>query len=80
MTQPGWYADPSGYPLQRYFDGVEWTGHTAPPAVREVTKVVEGPNHALHFILTLFTFWACGGWAWVWLVVALNDKKRVRYV
>ena len=26
----GWYRDPSGYPLLRYFDGRSWTGHTAP--------------------------------------------------
>jgi membrane protease YdiL (CAAX protease family) len=26
----GWYRDPFGYPLQRYFDGRGWTAHTAP--------------------------------------------------
>jgi membrane protease YdiL (CAAX protease family) len=25
----GWYRDPYGYPLQRYFDGRAWTHHTA---------------------------------------------------
>ncbi|MDZ4267055.1 MAG: DUF4352 domain-containing protein [Mycobacterium sp.] len=25
MTEPGWYADPSGAPGQRYFDGSQWT-------------------------------------------------------
>lgn len=28
---PGWYPDPSGAPLQRYWDGASWSGHTAPP-------------------------------------------------
>lgn len=79
MTQPGWYPDPSGQPVQRYFDGFEWSAHTAPVVVQP-TAVVQGPNHVLHLILTLFTFWACGGWAWVWLIIAMNDKKRVRYV
>jgi len=27
---PGWYPDPSGSGLQRYFDGNAWTAHTAP--------------------------------------------------
>jgi len=26
----GWYHDPYGYPLVRYFDGRQWTPHTAP--------------------------------------------------
>jgi membrane protease YdiL (CAAX protease family) len=25
----GWYRDPYGYPLLRYYDGRSWTGHTA---------------------------------------------------
>ncbi len=82
MTQPapGWYPDPSGNPGQRYYDGAQWTDQHAPPAMRQPTAVVEGPNHALHGILTLFTFWLCGGWGWIWLIVAIMDKKRVRYL
>lgn len=26
---PGWYSDPSGVASQRYFDGANWTQHTA---------------------------------------------------
>ena len=26
---PGWYPDPSGAPLQRYWDGTTWTAQTA---------------------------------------------------
>jgi hypothetical protein len=29
---PGWYPDPER-PGQRYWDGAQWTDHTAPPAV-----------------------------------------------
>lgn len=29
MTAPGWYPDPSGKPMQRYFDGTDWTEHYA---------------------------------------------------
>lgn len=25
MPGPGWYPDPSGHPVERYFDGVQWT-------------------------------------------------------
>lgn len=82
MTQaaPGWYPDPTGAPSQRYFDGANWTDQHAPLTPRPPTAVVQGPNHALHAILTLLTFWAFGGWAWVWLIVALTNKKQVRYL
>lgn len=31
MTAPmGWYPDPSGMPMRRFFDGVEWTADYAP--------------------------------------------------
>ncbi|MDI6097081.1 DUF2510 domain-containing protein [Actinoplanes sp. NEAU-A12] len=31
MTQPaGWYADPSGLPAQRWWDGRHWTDHIQP--------------------------------------------------
>jgi uncharacterized RDD family membrane protein YckC len=29
-TPPGWYPDPSGNGMQRYFDGNAWTAHTTP--------------------------------------------------
>jgi hypothetical protein len=35
-----------------------------------------GPNHAVHGVLTLLTFWACGGWAWIWLAVALQNRQH----
>lgn len=31
MTQPaGWYADPSGLPARRWWDGSQWTDHVQP--------------------------------------------------
>lgn len=48
----------------------------APPP----TVVVTGPNHVLHALLTVLTFWACGGWAWIWLIVAVSDRRQVRIV
>lgn len=32
---PGWYADPTGAPGQRYFDGTTWTHHRAAPGPAE---------------------------------------------
>jgi Protein of unknown function (DUF2510) len=31
QTPAGWYADPSGAPVQRYWDGTRWTESTHPP-------------------------------------------------
>lgn len=47
---------------------------------RLVGAVQTGPNHALHGILTLLTFWACGGWVWVWLFIALFGRRRVHVI
>ncbi|WP_244975549.1 DUF2510 domain-containing protein [Mycobacterium kubicae] len=33
-TPPGWYPDPSGQPVQRYWDGGTWTHWTHPPSHR----------------------------------------------
>jgi Protein of unknown function (DUF2510) len=50
------------------------------PLPMQTSVVVTGPNHALHAVLTLLTFWACGGWAWIWLIVALSNRRRVHMV
>lgn len=76
MGEPGWWPDPYGTGGQRYFDGAGWTTHYAVPVARDQVYVT-GPNHVLHAILTVLTFWACGGWGWVWLLVAMNNKKHV---
>ncbi|WP_044109731.1 DUF2510 domain-containing protein [Mycobacterium canettii] len=52
MTQsipPGWYPDPSGAPGTRYWDGVGWTPHRAPPAqpmviIKQSNNVVTAPS------------------------------------
>lgn len=76
MAAAGWYPDESlpDRPL-RYWDGAQWTDrlYTPPPTV----TVVQGPNHVLHGLLTLFTWPLCGGWGWVWLVIAADNRKRV---
>lgn len=47
---------------------------------RPAGVIVTGPNHALHFVLSLLTFWFFGGWLWVWLVVALFNRRRIQTV
>lgn len=80
MRRGGWYPDPSGSTRERYHDGRSWTSEFRQAEVRPPIPVVEGPNHALHAVLTLLTFWFFGGWAWVWLIVAATNRKTVRYV
>ena len=46
-TQPGWYADPSGAPRQRWWDGANWTEHLHDPALEKygaVRQSVIGPD------------------------------------
>lgn len=46
---PGWYPDPSGAPLQRYWDGWQWTPHTqaAPDAVQmQMLEIARSQNAA----------------------------------
>ncbi|MEN3319469.1 MAG: hypothetical protein V7643_2870 [Mycobacterium sp.] len=50
------------------------------PVPMQTSVVVTGPNHALHAVLTLLTFWACGGWGWIWLIIAMSNRRRVHVV
>jgi hypothetical protein len=74
--EPGWYRDPDGYGA-RYFDGEEWTAGWIAPVPVPAREVIKGPKHWLHLLLTVLTFWALGGWAWIWLLVALSGRKQV---
>ena len=51
-----------------------------PASPPQTSVVITGPNHALHAVLTLLTFWACGGWGWIWLIVAISNRRRVHVV
>jgi hypothetical protein len=85
VAAPGWHPDPTGAPLLRYFDGQQWTAHTAPPppqydvpppssAVAVAVAVANGggPNHVLHAVLTLVT---CGLWLPIWIIVAILGRR-----
>jgi hypothetical protein len=55
VPEPGWYADPSGGPGVRWWDGNAWTAHTqpsayvpspqAPHAAQQMTPVTPGQAH-----------------------------------
>ena len=49
------------------------------PSAPPPTVVINGPN-ALHAVLTLLTFWAWGRWTWIWLIVALSNRRQVHIV
>ena len=71
-AQPGWYADPSGLPRQRWWDGAHWTEHLHDPALEKygvtAAKVV-GPDTPVYnafiwliTLLPLLSIWAVASW------------------
>ena len=55
-TSPGWYPDPSGHAVERYYNGVGWTVHrrelptataTAPVAIQGAAPAPEPGEQAL---------------------------------
>lgn len=52
---PGWYPDPSGAPMTRYFDGQQWTTSTAP------TPVGGERRFTIHYGFALLAFFALLG-------------------
>lgn len=41
--------------------------------VQTYTQAIAGPNHVLHALLTFFL---CGLWLPVWIIIALADSRR----
>jgi hypothetical protein len=57
MTPAGWYADPSGGPNQRWWDGTKWTDNVSDPyAAATVLTAPEG---------------AVTNTVWIWLIIVL---------
>lgn len=56
---PGWYADPSGLPRQRWWDGTTWTDHLHDPALEVYGAVARPPAGPETPVYNL----------WVWLIV-----------
>jgi hypothetical protein len=81
---PGWYPDPHGQPMNRWYDGRQWTEHVAPMAMQPQMNVYAGPqvmvtqankrtSHGLHLFLTIIT----GGlWGIVWLCMVLWHRSH----
>lgn len=46
-SAPGWYPNPNDRSTQRYWNGQEWTEHTAPTAPRVTVTQLGGPNRTV---------------------------------
>jgi hypothetical protein len=42
--QPGWYPDQGGAPIERYWDGSSWTGHSRPAQLPGAQPFTGSPN------------------------------------
>jgi hypothetical protein len=62
MGTSGWHPDPTGKPMQRYFDGIEWTENYAPlgvAAAPEAARSAEAGKFTIHYgfvLLAVFAF------------------------
>jgi hypothetical protein len=86
---PGWHPDPTGAPLMRYHDGVQWTAHTAPampPPQYHAPAPVAAPAQAVavavntgagpnHALHAVLTLVTCGLWLPVWILVAIFGRR-----
>ena len=52
VARPDWYPDPASPWLLRYWDGAQWTAHTAPrPGAAPAPTFETGPSEAVHWLL-----------------------------
>lgn len=56
---PGWYPDPSGVPVQRWWDGASWSTHTAPAGYAShgsttIVNLAPPKSVGVAFVLTFF--------------------------
>jgi hypothetical protein len=56
---PGWYPDPSGVPVQRWWDGASWSAHTAPAGYAShgsttIVNLAPPKSVGVAFVLTFF--------------------------
>lgn len=67
---PGWYPDPSGEPMQRWWDGAQWTPHTqgwpGPPRQRSTAWLATALGGGAAFVGTFLP------WVHVFLVGTLD--------
>src|SRR5438067_13634657 len=70
----GWKLMPDG--RQGYWDGGRWWIAETAPQYIEGRPAMEPGIIALHVVLTVLTFYLCGGWGWVFLIHALAARRQ----
>ncbi|WP_029105503.1 DUF2510 domain-containing protein [Mycobacterium sp. 360MFTsu5.1] len=55
---PGWYPDPHGAPVNRWYDGQQWTATTSSPAP---TPVATGRQVSIHYGFALLAVFSLLG-------------------
>ncbi|WP_163570455.1 hypothetical protein [Fodinicola feengrottensis] len=59
-----------------YWDGRSWWTVETIPQYIEGRSSMEPGMIAVHVVLTVLTFYLCGGWGWVFLFHALTARRR----
>jgi Domain of unknown function (DUF4352)/Protein of unknown function (DUF2510) len=83
----GWYPDPSGAPVQRYWDGTAWTGQEAPRATTPppssarnglgIAALILGIIGAISGLIPLF-FWLAGILGVIGLILCFAGRGRAK--
>jgi hypothetical protein len=83
----GWYPDPSGAPVQRYWDGTAWSGQEAPRATTlppssarnglGIAALILGIIGAISGLIPLF-FWLAGILGVIGLILGFAGRGRAK--
>lgn len=59
-AEPGWYRDPAGAPLDRWWDGAVWTTYTQPLGLADYQQRMMRSSQATGTLARL-VLWVIGG-------------------
>jgi hypothetical protein len=79
LTAAGWYPDPAGAPMLRYFDGRDWTEHRVPVAAAPSTDgVMTNPRPRSATAVIAGVLAILGGLLWAIPIEGLSDGSAIR--